>query len=220
MNSLKSLFVMVVLAAVAYGVYVSINRSPLSPSTAQNAPTWTGGVPQVQLPTTPSAAPPFGTGPLPGAPGIGPSPMAPPGGPVAVSIPGPGGGAMPSSPPDDRGSPAGPSPSGDASGLAVRSAHRFVAGSWPSSRAGRVGRGPWRSALLPSGRPGQIGSRPTGGRPSGSEPALRATRLAAGNDPPDRRTARSDCRHGDLLASASAGVGLQGPAGREPPADR
>ncbi len=50
MNSLKSLTIVVVLAAVAYGAYVTLNGRPQSDSTAENAPpAWQGAPPQVSM---------------------------------------------------------------------------------------------------------------------------------------------------------------------------
>ena len=84
MNSLKTLFIVAVLGAVAYGVYVSINRNPETPATTDIAPVWPEA-PQVQMPG-PGAAmpqypppagaaadmgPPFSSGPT-GAPAGGP----------------------------------------------------------------------------------------------------------------------------------------------------
>jgi len=49
MNSLKTLVICAVLAAVAYGVYVSISRNPETASLPDNAPLWSDG-PQGQIP--------------------------------------------------------------------------------------------------------------------------------------------------------------------------
>ena len=61
MNSLKTLFVVAVLAAVAYGVYVSINRNPEAANVLDDAPAWPGS-PKVQIPGPEAATPQFSDG--------------------------------------------------------------------------------------------------------------------------------------------------------------
>ena len=78
MDSLKTIFIIVVLAAIAYGVYVTINndrRVTLSPEVTDG---WPSGPPNVQLGAQ-TEAPPFSFG----APGEGTMPGPPP----AMSIP-------------------------------------------------------------------------------------------------------------------------------------
>jgi lipoprotein-anchoring transpeptidase ErfK/SrfK len=58
MNSLKTLFIIAVLGAVAYGVYVSINRNPETPPASDSAPAWPEA-PEVQLPGPGAATPQF-----------------------------------------------------------------------------------------------------------------------------------------------------------------
>lgn len=58
MNSLKTLFVVAVLGAVAYGVYVSINRNPETSEEMDTAPVWPEA-PQVQLPGSGGAMPQY-----------------------------------------------------------------------------------------------------------------------------------------------------------------
>jgi hypothetical protein len=68
MNSLKNLVIVAVLAAVGYGVYVSINRKPEPAPDPGNAPAWPGT-------PAPTASIPGPGGPqveLPGPPGLGP----------------------------------------------------------------------------------------------------------------------------------------------------
>lgn len=81
MNSLKTLFIVAVLGAVAYGVYVSINRSPQTEEALDSAPAWPGA-PQVQIPGPGAASPQF-----------------PPGGPVAEMAPRFSSGPLATSPP-------------------------------------------------------------------------------------------------------------------------
>jgi lipoprotein-anchoring transpeptidase ErfK/SrfK len=128
MNSLKTLFIVAVLGAVAYGVYVSINRNPETPETTDVAPVWPEA-PQVQMPGPGAAmpqypppagaaadmAPPFSSGPT----------GTRPGGPLAADAPTTAGGSAaappyaslgnttpPTSAPSNGGSPLYPS-SGD-----------------------------------------------------------------------------------------------------------
>jgi lipoprotein-anchoring transpeptidase ErfK/SrfK len=61
MNSLKTLFIIAVLGAVAYGVYVSINRNSETPGALDNAPAWPEA-PQVQIPGPGAATPQFPPG--------------------------------------------------------------------------------------------------------------------------------------------------------------
>ncbi len=58
MNSLKTLFVVAVLGTVAYGVYVSINRSPEKPASPESGTAWPPA-PQVQIPGPGAASPQF-----------------------------------------------------------------------------------------------------------------------------------------------------------------
>ncbi|NUQ64379.1 MAG: hypothetical protein HUU20_18080, partial [Pirellulales bacterium] len=81
MNSLKNLFIIAVLAAVAYGVYVSLNKENQSTPPSGVADGW-GGPINVQLPTSATAAPAgapaaVGTG-LTESPGIAAGQPAPP----------------------------------------------------------------------------------------------------------------------------------------------
>ncbi|HUT13439.1 MAG TPA: LysM peptidoglycan-binding domain-containing protein [Thermoguttaceae bacterium] len=97
MNSLKPLFVVAVLVAVAYGVYVSINRKSTTNDSLEEAPRWPGN-PTAQIPGPDLATPTFPNGattvsPAPvgtfpgGGPGLTPAP--------AATMPG---GALPSYP--------------------------------------------------------------------------------------------------------------------------
>jgi len=70
MNSLKPLFVVAVLVAVAYGVYVSINRKPARDESLEEAPRWTGN-PTAQIPGPDLATPTFPNG----ATTVSPAPM-------------------------------------------------------------------------------------------------------------------------------------------------
>ncbi|MHC4178564.1 MAG: L,D-transpeptidase family protein [Planctomycetota bacterium] len=144
MNSLKTVFIVAVLGAVAYGVYVSINRNPDTPEERETAPVWPEA-PQVQIPA-PGAdmAPPFsssptasaGTGSAGAQPSIAPT-TATPYAPLATSPPpvgnpmggpsspyaangsaGPSGGGPPAGNPAAAGSPQIPSGRADGPGLA------------------------------------------------------------------------------------------------------
>lgn len=86
MNSLKPVFVVVVLAAVAYGVYVSINRNPET-TALDDAPPWAGG-PKVQMPGQGSSPPQS-----PGGPNVqipGPNAQIPAPASAGSQVPGPG----------------------------------------------------------------------------------------------------------------------------------
>jgi len=61
MNSLKPLFIVAVLAAVGYGVYVSINRKSTTDNTLEEAPRW-GENPTAQIPGPEVATPTFPNG--------------------------------------------------------------------------------------------------------------------------------------------------------------
>ncbi len=88
MNSLKTLFIVAVLGAVAYGVYVSINRNAETPAASEDAPVWPVA-PQVQIPGPGAATPQFppaGSG-TDTAPRFSSSPTAAPGGGPSVADP-------------------------------------------------------------------------------------------------------------------------------------
>jgi LysM repeat protein len=76
MNSLKPVIIVAVLAAVAFGVYVSINRNLDTARPRGEAPPWSGA-PKAQIPGPDAAQPQFPSGPtaVPGTglPGMGPS---------------------------------------------------------------------------------------------------------------------------------------------------
>ena len=78
MDSLKTIFIIGVLAAIAYGVYVSINNDRQVTSSPEATDGWPSGPPNVQLGAQ-TEAPPFSFG----APGEGTMPGEPP----AMSIP-------------------------------------------------------------------------------------------------------------------------------------
>lgn len=75
MNSLKPVAIMAVLGAVAYGVYLGINRSPQTANTPGEAPSWPAA-PKVEIPGRGVAGPEL-PGNTPGSPQVGPGASAP-----------------------------------------------------------------------------------------------------------------------------------------------
>jgi len=135
MNSLKSLFVVAVMAAIAYGAYVSITRPPQGAQVADNAPKWTGGPSNLQMSGAP-AGPPNLQVSIPG--GAGPTAIAAGTSPTGGSVGMPAGiaamPAFPNAPPGATGSP-------------------LARGAGPGSTAGQS-QPPWPGLSPPTATPG------------------------------------------------------------------
>ncbi len=188
MNSLKTLFIVAVLGAVAYGVYVSINHSPETPPDLEDAPAWPQA-PQVQLPGPGAATPQFppARSGAEMAPAFSPGATAAPAGPSAPDPLAPAARSEVGGPHVSLGTPA--SPAG-APGVAGPSAYSLGAGA-PTS-AGSASGSPDAAAgdgRLPPARtdrsPGLAGSPLRG-------PGVSTSDLPVGRAPPAESAGKFD----------------------------